>query len=142
MGLIFLDTNVLLYAASGRYTSPRKFRQAQEIVADWSFATSAQVLQEFYVNVIRKKGDSIPLPVDQARELVARLSENHVVPTDAALINAGIAHSVRYRISYWDGAILAAAERMGCDTVYSEDLNAGQAYGSVTVTDPFAEGTA
>lgn len=139
MGLIFLDTNILLYAASGRYTSPRKFRKAQEIVGDWSFCTSAQVLQEFYVNVVRKKNDSIPMPVAQARELVARLSENHIVPTDAALINAAIAHSIRYKISYWDAAILAAAERMSCETVYSEDLNPGQEYGAVTVMNPFAE---
>jgi predicted nucleic acid-binding protein len=31
---------------------------------------------------------------------------------------------------------------MGCHTVYSEDLNAGQDYDGVTVVNPFDAGTA
>jgi predicted nucleic acid-binding protein len=48
----------------------------------------------------------------------------------------------RYNISYWDAAILVAAKRMNCDTVYSEDLNAGQLYDGVTVVNPFAASAA
>ena len=40
-------------------------------------------------------------------------------------------------ISYWDAAILAAARALGSETVYSEDLNAGQRYGRVQVINPF-----
>jgi predicted nucleic acid-binding protein len=43
----------------------------------------------------------------------------------------------RYGISYWDAAIIAAAKTMGCRIVYSEDLNDGQTYDGVTVTNPF-----
>ena len=43
----------------------------------------------------------------------------------------------RFQISYWDAAIIAAAEISGCDAVYSEDLNHGQSYGSVRVINPF-----
>ncbi|WP_245435947.1 hypothetical protein [Mesorhizobium tamadayense] len=42
-----------------------------------------------------------------------------------------------YEISYWDGAIIAAAERLGVKTLYTEDLNHGQAYGSVVAINPF-----
>ena len=42
-----------------------------------------------------------------------------------------------YRISYWDAAVLAAAEALGAHTVYSEDLNNGQQYGRVRVMNPF-----
>ena len=45
--------------------------------------------------------------------------------------------SVRYQTSYWDGAILAAAESIGVPRLYSEDLNHGQRYGSVEVLNPF-----
>ncbi len=45
--------------------------------------------------------------------------------------------SERYKISYWDGAILAAAEQLGAPILYTEDLNDGQTYGSVTVINPF-----
>jgi predicted nucleic acid-binding protein len=44
----------------------------------------------------------------------------------------------RFGISYWDAAIIAAAKQMGCSTIYSEDLNAGQNYEGVTVVNPFA----
>ena len=35
-------------------------------------------------------------------------------------------------------AILAAAEALGTDTVYSEDFSHGQRYGRVRVINPFA----
>jgi predicted nucleic acid-binding protein len=41
-------------------------------------------------------------------------------------------------LSYWDAAILAAASQMGCQTLYSEDLNDGQTYDGVTVINPFS----
>jgi predicted nucleic acid-binding protein len=31
-----------------------------------------------------------------------------------------------------------AAQELGCDTLYSEDLNAGQVYGGIRVVNPFA----
>jgi predicted nucleic acid-binding protein len=34
----------------------------------------------------------------------------------------------RYRISYWDAAIVAAARALGARVLYSEDLNHGQDY--------------
>lgn len=49
-----------------------------------------------------------------------------------------IEQSERFSISYWDAAILAAAEALGADTVYSEDLSHGQRYGRVRVVNPFA----
>ena len=43
----------------------------------------------------------------------------------------------RHGISYWEAAILAAARMLGCDAVYSEDLNDGQSYDSALVINPF-----
>ena len=50
-----------------------------------------------------------------------------------------MALSQRFKLSYWDGAILAAARAAGCDAVYSEDLSATQDYDGVRVIDPFDE---
>ena len=47
--------------------------------------------------------------------------------------------SARYGISYWDGAIVAAAEAIGAPVLYTEDLNHGQAYGTVTAINPFLD---
>ena len=43
----------------------------------------------------------------------------------------------RFGISYWDAAILSAAKQLNCETVYSEDLNAGQDYDGVIVINRF-----
>ena len=56
---------------------------------------------------------------------------------DAPLVKIAAELSVRHQVSYWDAAVLAAAQSVGADTLYSEDLADGQAYGSVTVRNPF-----
>jgi len=57
---------------------------------------------------------------------------------DHQLVRIAIELSERYAISYWDAAILAAAQALDANTVYSEDLNDGQQYGRVRVVNPFA----
>ena len=63
------------------------------------------------------------------------------VTIDAALVKIAAEISQRYRISYWDGAVIAAAQKAGAATVYSEDLNDGQAYGPVRMINPFGRGS-
>lgn len=60
-----------------------------------------------------------------------------MVPVDHGLVVEGVRNSVKYQISYWDGAIIAGAERLRSSRVYSEDLNHGQTYGTVVVHNPF-----
>jgi len=60
-----------------------------------------------------------------------------VVATDYPLIVAAVEMSLRYGLSYWDGAILAAAEALDAPTLYTEDLQHGQRYGRVTAVNPF-----
>jgi predicted nucleic acid-binding protein len=45
--------------------------------------------------------------------------------------------SRRFKTSYWDGAIIAAAHAAGATLLISEDLNDGQTFGNVTVVNPF-----
>lgn len=131
---VFLDTNILIYAALGSADEPAKYERAVELLTT-RFGTSAQVLAEFYVNAQRK--GSVPLTADEAKEWVYRLSKKACQPVDDAVVRAGIDHARRYQLSYWDGAIIAAAERLGAKVLYSEDLNHGQTYGSVRIENPF-----
>ena len=119
----------------GRGPEEQKRARAESLVLSGSFATSGQVLQEFYTVVTRK--GAAPLSPARAFEWIERLVRFPCVPIDTALVIDAIAMSERYRISYWDGAILAAAESVGAKTLYTEDLNHGQVYGSVTVINPF-----
>lgn len=131
---MFLDTNVLLYAALGSADAPAKYERAVGLLAT-RFGTSAQVLAEFYVNAQRK--GARPLTQEEAQEWVVRLSKKPFQPIDYKVVKSGIEHARRHRISYWDGAVVAAAERLGARVLYSEDLNHGQTYGSVRVENPF-----
>ena len=133
----FLDTNVLVYAAAGRGAEERKRRRAMALIETEDFGLSAQVLQEFYVTVTRKV--AVPLGAERALEWIEQLASFPCVAIDAAIVRIAVETSERYQVSYWDGAILAASEALGAATLYSEDLNPGQQYGSVQVRNPFAE---
>lgn len=132
---VFLDTNILLYAALGREHAGHRWERAREIVLSEDYCTSGQVLTEFYTNATRK--GATPLTPDKAREWVRIVAMKPCQPVTPEVVLAGIDHARRYQLSYWDGAIIAAAERLGAKTVYSEDLNHGQTYGSVRVVNPF-----
>jgi predicted nucleic acid-binding protein len=95
------------------------------------------VLQEFYVNVTRKIAQ--PLPPDDAVALIDQFKNFPTVWPDDPLIVSGIENSLRFDLSYWDGAIIAAAERLGASTLYTEDLNHDQRYGSVEAVNPFPQ---
>ncbi|MBI1339480.1 PIN domain-containing protein [bacterium] len=131
---VFLDTNILIYAASGRYDEPRKYAIAQGLLTS-NFGTSGQVLAEFFANVTRK--GAAPLDRVQARAWINNLVRKPVQPIDSNLVTDAIDLSDRYQISCWDGAIVAAAQRLGVKTLYTEDLSHQQAYGSVTAINPF-----
>ena len=64
--------------------------------------------------------------------------EYPVLPLTGELVLEAFALKERYRISYWDAAIVAAARSLGCKILYTEDLNAGQDYGGVVARNPFA----
>ena len=133
----FLDSNVLVYAAIGKASWPERYARARELIADNDFAISAQVLQEFFVNVTRKSRE--PLPFAAARAWLVELRDRPCVPVDRELVTQGADIADRYKISYWDGAIVAAAQRSDTAILYTEDLNHGQLYGSVRAINPFQD---
>jgi predicted nucleic acid-binding protein len=132
----FFDTSVLVYAAVGAGRDERKRRRALELIDSTDFGISAQVLQEFYVTVVKKAAR--PLSPEQALEWIEQWIAFPCQTIDDRIVRIGIEESERYGISYWDAAILAAAEALGATTVYSECLSDGQLYGRVRVANPFS----
>ena len=133
--MIFLDTNVLIYAASGKRTEPRKWAISLDLFDQPHATISGQVMAEFYAISLRKKY----LDPARASRWLDTLSMMPVVDVDAALVVEGAAMARRYQISYWDAALVAACNRCGAETLFTEDLNHGQLYGSVRAVDPFRE---
>ena len=131
----FLDTNIIVYAAAGRGAENAKRERALELIETREFGLSAQVLQEFFVTVVRKI--EVPLTPVEALEWIEQFEVFPCLPIDAALVKIAAELSSRYRISYWDAAILAAAETLDAPVVYTEDLSHRQRYGPVQVINPF-----
>ena len=133
---VFFDTNVLVY--SHDISVPEKRRKAKDLLNDAFIGNtgvvSGQVLSETYVTLTKK----LKIPVENAREEIQRLAGFHVVEISSSLVLRAIEIQEEHQLSYWDSLIIAAAEFASCDTVWSEDLNEGQCYGSVTVRNPFA----
>lgn len=134
---MFLDTNVLIYAATAMNDDPRKHATAMDIIVATPFAVSAQVMAEFVSVSRRTKAPA--LTEDAIEWWLGRMEAREPLPVDAALVRRGRAISAEHGLNYYDGAILAAAERLGCDTVLSEDMTDGRAYGGVTVRNPFKD---
>jgi predicted nucleic acid-binding protein len=132
----FVDTNILLYAASTAPDEESKSRTALMTLDHDDLAVSAQVLQEFYVQSTRA-GKHGRLTHDQAALLIESFRRFPVQETTLSLLTAALAAKERFRISYWDAAIIEAARAIGCHTVLSEDLNDGQNYDGVKVINPF-----
>ena len=137
----FVDTNVVAYAYD-TLSEPRR-KVALPVVRDlWLSGrgcVSIQVLQELFVTLTRKLAR--PLESGSARDVVEALSHWTVHAPTSADVDAAIRIHERYRISIWDAMIVRSAAALGCDTILSEDLNAGQRYDGVLVVDPFVSPT-
>ncbi len=133
----FLDTNVLVYAAMERKGEEVKRTRAVELLQAGEFGVSAQVLQEFYTTVT--KSSALALSSEEAVEWLERLLRLPCVSITSAHVMRSIEIARRYRVSYWDAAIIAAAGELGATILYTEDLNHGQAYGTVTAINPFLD---
>lgn len=126
--LKFIDTNVRLHAAGYEQADRPKRARALELLAEGDCAMSGQVLGEVFVNATR--ANKLNLPHAVASEWLDDFRRFPVLPVTADIVAWGAVNAARHRISYWDGAILAAAEELGANTLYTEDLNAGQRYGA------------
>ena len=137
VGRQFIDTNVLVYAHDK--LAETKTSQAKELVQSlWSSekgALSIQVFQEFYVTVTRKLPE--PITSIQALEVIQKLGQWHVHSPKIEDIEAAISLQTRYEISFWDAMIIRSALHLGCDILWSEDLNDGQRYDGLLVLNPF-----
>lgn len=133
----FVDTNVLLYSMDSRDAAKRA-RARVWLDFLWKSGLgrlSWQVLHEFYANAERKMG----VPSAQARATVMLFIRWKPVDMTAGLMERGWYWMDKAGLSYWDSMILAAAERLGCSQLLSEDLAAGREYEGVRVVNPFRE---
>jgi predicted nucleic acid-binding protein len=134
---VFVDTNVLVSLRDS--TEPDKQRRAAEWMGHlWESGSgrlSLQVLPEYYVTMTRKL---VPgLPAEEARDDVAALGTWSPLVPDLELVESAWAEQDRYGFSFWDALIVAAARRLGCAVLLTEDLQDGQDLGGMVARNPF-----
>lgn len=132
----FADTNLFLYAASKDPADASKKAVARALLEREDIGISAQVLQEFAHNATAKK--RLGLQPAETEAVLHALLDYPVLPVSGELVLDAFAIQHRYQISYWDAAIIAAARELGCEILYTEDLNPGQSYAGVIAENPFA----
>lgn len=133
---VFFDTNILVYCTD--LTNPAKQAIARQTVVQASLRgdawVSTQVLIELFNVLIRRQ--HIPAPA--AMGLVSSYTAWPVVDSDLGLVTSAMELSTQQQLSIWDAMVVVAAQRAGAQTLYTEDLNHGQLFGTVRVVNPFA----
>ena len=137
---VFVDTNVLIYAVD---QADLQKQQAAQAWRQWLWETnrgriSFQVLQEFYVNAIKKQLSAQA----EIRKEIEDLMAWQPIPLDASVIARAWKIEDRYRISFWDSLIIAAARVADCRYLLTEDLQRGQELDGVMIVDPFVSAPA
>jgi predicted nucleic acid-binding protein len=137
-GKVFVDSNVLIYAHD-RDAGAKQQRAAERLKQLWHNGQgrlSTQVLQEFYVHATQQ----IKKPL--ARSLAREIIRNYGLWVESAITTSTLVRASEigeaWRISFWDGMILAAAEQDGARELLSEDLNHGQVIAGIRVVNPFS----
>ena len=136
---IFVDTNVLIYALDGRVAVKQAAAQAW-LVHCWrtrTGRTSIQVLNEFYVNVVRLMGKSASA---QARGEIRNLLAWQPWSVDVATLETAWGIADEAGLSHWDSLVAASAVHQGCEILLSEDMQHGRVIEGVRIVNPFLEG--
>lgn len=138
--IVFVDTNVLLYADDGR--QPDKHRRARDWLAVlWTRRCgrlSSQVLNEYYANAMGKLAACITQ--GDARAEVRRYQHWKPWLVDHQTVETAWAVEARYKLSWWDSLIVAAAQHQGCTLLLTEDLQHGQRIDKLQILNPFLVG--
>ena len=136
----FLDSNIFIYLFDE--TDERKRSKAQQIVESGlqtnSVSISSQVVQET-LNVVTRKL-ATPMTVEGAKSFMQDvLLPLWRISPSLALYNRALDVQARYRYSFYDSLIVAAALDAGCDRLYTEDLQGGQRIESLKIENPFED---
>lgn len=133
----FVDANVLVYAfdASARAKHESARQLLERLWDSGAGCLSVQVLQEFFVVSTRKV--AAPLAIDEASERIREFAAWNVFSPTANDILTAIALQKQAHLNFWDAMVVQAAAELGCDVLWTEDMNDGQLLRGVRIRNPF-----
>ena len=97
-----------------------------------------QVLSEYYVTLTRKL--ELGFGNEVAWDDVQALMSWDPQPIDVEVLDRAREIERRYRMSWRDATIVAAAQAQSCRVLLSEDFQDGMVFGQVSVRNPFTPG--
>jgi predicted nucleic acid-binding protein len=130
-----IDTNIFVYGADPR--NPAKQHAAREVIRRTASAlgtVAEQCLFEFLSVATRRLYVPLPLAIGITQQW-ALILEVIVPPTD--IFDLAVSTMNKYDVSVWDGRLLATCDANRASVLFTEDLQDGGRYGSVTVINPF-----
>lgn len=134
----FIDTNIFVYSFDSANSEKQKI--ANELIKralkNNIGCISFQVIQEF-MNISTRKF-AVPLSIKDCEKymnsILAPLCEVFV---SIELYTQALDVMERWKFSFYDSLIVAAALRADCSILYSEDLQHEQKIGPMTIRNPF-----
>ena len=133
--MVFIDTNVWVYALSAQDHAKKKV--AVDLIAksyrDDIICVSSQVLKEFANFAFKKTAKSAV----EINAMLSKIGSYTFVADTRELVADGVTGKETWRVGFYDALMIAAANKAGCSTIFTEDLNNGQKYGNVTAVNPF-----
>ncbi len=131
----FIDSNIVIYAndRNAGEKQARAIEVIQRCMRAKNGVLSTQVLQEYASIALTKLAQDAAVVLRQ----IKLLEVFKIIAPSPAMVRRGVEIRNSYRLSFWDAGIVAAAEIAECDYILSENLNTGQYYAGVRVSNPF-----
>ena len=135
-GPCFVDANVLVYTLDPRDAAKQRRAAAwrDHLWLTGLGRTSVQVLSETYATMRRIARD---VPAEASWDAIAPYFSWNPRSIDEELMRRAREVEQRFRLSWWDSMIVAAAQLQDCALLLTEDLQDAGVYGTVTVRSPF-----
>ncbi len=132
--IVFFDTNILVYLYT--QSEPEKKDAIIKLIGLYkSLFISTQVINEF-INVMLKKHQASYEQVMAALQKEILVQFNLLTVTQVT-IHKALTIGDRYKYSYYDSLIIAAALECDASELYSEDMHDGHTIESLQITNPF-----
>ena len=134
--MFFLDTNILVYAWDAK--DQRKQSISRNLIRRalvGEGVVSQQVLGELAAVLLHRMKPAVP--ASEVLLALDSLASIRLAPSGAGVVRRAVEAVTSFGIHFYDGLVVASAERGGCATLYSEDLNHGQSYFGVELVNPF-----
>jgi len=130
----FFDTNILVYAQQAGGKADR----ARALLAGGG-KLGVQVLNEFTAVSRRKQAKDWREITEAISDVLTMVDPPRVLTLDLHTSAGMLAED--HRLPFYDALIVAAAIEAGCDTLFSEDMQHGRTYGSLSIVNPFLGST-